>query len=98
MEVGEQRVVGLEPPDLGGLRLLDLDDQRRLLEHGVRVGKDRRPPGPRTPSSVIAEPSPAPALHEHLVPGIYQLANAGRRQRDPVLIRLDLCWNPDPHA
>ena len=46
-------------------------------------------------SSAIAEPDAGAALHEHLVPGVDQLAHARRRQRHPVLVRLDLGWNPD---
>lgn len=44
----------------------------------------------------MPEPSP-PVLHEHLVAGVDQLARARGRQRDAVLVRLDLGGDADSH-
>ena len=42
VQVGEQRVPRLEPRDLDGLGLLDLDDHVGRREHRVGVGQDLR--------------------------------------------------------
>ena len=39
-----------------------------------------------------------PGLDQHLVAVFGQLAHAGRRDRDPVLVGLDLAGNADLHA
>ena len=49
-------------------------------------------------SSGNAEPTPAPVSIDDLVPGADQLERAGRRQRDAVLVRLDLLGDADPHG
>ncbi len=42
MKIGEQQLAFLETRQIGGDRLLDLDDHVGLLVNGVGVGKDRR--------------------------------------------------------
>jgi hypothetical protein len=46
-------------------------------------------------SSSIAEPTPAPGLDHDLVAVLGQLAHARRRERDPVLVSLDLGGDAD---
>src|SRR5215207_9766032 len=92
MQVGEQRVAGLEARDLVGLGLLDLDDQLGLAEHRLGVGHD-----PRTLRAVVVVPDrrplPRPGLHDDLVTTIDQLTNPRRGQRHPGLVGLDLGGN-----
>ena len=38
------------------------------------------------------------ALDDDLVPALHELARAGGRQRDPVLLRLDLLGDADAHG
>ena len=57
----------------------------------------------RAPTAVYAssanpDPSPALALDDDLVAALDELERAGRRQRDAVLLRLDLLRDPDPHG
>ena len=96
VQVGEQDVVWLETPDLGRLGFLDLDDQRRLVEQRVGVGHDRRA---LLGVSLIGDrgAEAGAALNEHLVTSVDQLADAGRRQRNPILVGLDLGWDPNLH-
>ena len=89
MQVGEQEVARLEHRDLGRLRLLDLDDHVALAEDGRRVGEDLRSLrrvlliGDRRPETCAL-------LNVDLVPGVDELPDARRRERDPVLVDLDL--------
>ena len=79
------------------LRLLDLDDHLGLREDGVRVGDDRRA---LCDVLVVCDRralARAP-LHENLVAVLAQLADTGRRQRDAVLVGLDLGWDSDLHG
>lgn len=43
-------------------------------------------------------PVASTALYEHLVPGIDELPHTRRRQRNPVLVGLDLCRNTNVQA
>ena len=94
VEVGEQRVPGLEQRDLLGLRLLDLDDQLGLSEHGLGVGHD---PRPLLDVALVGDRRALAGLHDHLVARVGQLPHTGGRQRHPVLVDLDLAGNPDLH-
>ena len=97
VEVGEQRVAGLQPRDLGRLRLLDLDDHVRLGEHRVGVRQD--PPALGLVLRVLDRGALARAgLDEHLVAVLDQLAHPGGGERDAVLVRLDLGGDADLHA
>ena len=40
---------------------------------------------------------PGAAFHEHLMPAAGQLDHPGRRERDPVLVDLQLTRDTDPH-
>ena len=56
-----------------------------------------RAPWASKSASAIALPSPAPRLDEHLVAVLGELADADRRQRDAVLVLLDLGRYSDFH-
>ena len=96
VQVGEERVAGLEQRHLGRLRLLDLDDHVRRAEHGGRVGQDLRALG-----DVVGvgdgRALSGTGLDHDLVAVLDQLAHAGGRERDAVLVRLDLGGNADLH-
>ena len=49
-------------------------------------------------SSGNALPTPAPVSTSDLVAALDELARTGRRQRDAVLLRLDLLGDTDPHG
>ena len=85
-----------QAPHLRRLGLLDLDDQRRLLEQRVGVGHDRRA---LLGVSLVGDrgAQARAALDEHFVTSVDQLADAGRRQRNPIFVGLDLGWDPDLH-
>ena len=97
VQVGEERVARLQPRDLLGLGLLDLDDQVGLAEDRVGVGQDLRALRDVVARRLIAEPSPAPGLHDDLVAAVGELAHARRGQRDAVLVGLDLGGDADLH-
>ena len=96
VQVGEQGVLRAQQLDLRGLRLLDPQDHVRLLEDGGGVRRDPRPLGlvglVRDRAAV-----PGVGLDQHLVAVLHELAGAHRRQRDAVLVLLDLGGDPDPH-
>src|SRR4051794_39038777 len=48
-------------------------------------------------SSPMADPTPGAGLHQDLMAVLDELAHTRRRQRDPVLVRLDLGGNADAH-
>ena len=83
-------------PYSGGDRLLDLEQELGLAPDVI----DRHDAGARRASyaaSGNALPSPAPVLDEHVVAALDELARAGRRQRDAVLVGLDLLGDADLH-
>ena len=95
VEVGEKRQALAEPRILRRDRLLDLEQQVSAAPHLVD-GDDRR----ARPLVGLVGESAARArvgLDEHVVPTLNELAGAGRRQRDPVLLRLDLFGYADAH-
>jgi hypothetical protein len=97
VEVGEQRVVGPEHLHLARLRLLDAEDQLRLLEHRGGVRQDAR--ALRLVLGIRDRAADAGAgLDEHLVAALGQLTHAGRRDRHAVLVGLDLSRNADLHS
>jgi hypothetical protein len=80
-----------------GCGLRDLHDQIRSAKHLSRIRDDRRALGDVVgigDRGSIARPS----LHEYAVPGVDELAHARRRQRNPVLIGLDLCRDTNAHT
>jgi hypothetical protein len=96
VQVGEEDVPGLEPRHLLGLGLLDLDDHVGRGEHRVGVREDLRALGPVV-RVLDRRAKPGARLHDHLVAGVDKLSHAGRRQRHPVLVRLDLRRDADLH-
>ena len=86
VQVGEQRLLGAQHLDLLGLGLLDLQDQLGLRRTRSPRRRTICAPWAMNCSSSIALPSPAPGLHEHLVPARGQLAHARRRDRHAVLV------------
>ena len=97
VQVREEHLARAQQLDLGRLRLLDLQDQLRLGEHRLRVRHDAGALG--HVRVVVDRAALAGAgLDQHLVAVLRQLARAGRRQRDAVLVRLDLGGDADPHA
>ena len=86
----------LQARDLDGLRLLDLDDQVGLAEHGIGVGEDLRALGDVV-GVADGRALPRPGLHDDLVAAIGQLAHARRGQRDAVLVGLDLGGDANLH-
>src|ERR1041385_4810 len=63
VEVGEQDVARLEPGDLVGLRLLDLDAQVGLGEHRGGIGDDRRALGDVV---LVGDPRPLARARLHV--------------------------------
>ena len=91
----EQRVLVAQPLDLLAQRLLDLEDEFRPLEDlvdGRALGVD----GP-VGRVRIAGAGAGAALDEDAVAAAGELARAGRRDRDPPLVRLDLGGDADVH-
>src|SRR4029077_2232115 len=95
MQVREQHLPRAEPGDLRRERLLDLQNELGAPPDVVdrdELGADRR---------VFLVPDSAPdagaALDDHAVCGLDQRSRAGRSQRDALLARLDLTWDPDDH-
>ncbi len=96
VEVREEREVLAKPGILGRDRLLDLEQQVSAPPDIVHGG-DRRA---RTLVHVVREgASDARArLDDHLVAALDELARTRGSQRNPVLLRLDLLGDADPHA
>src|SRR4029453_13777252 len=97
MQVGEQHLVLAEPVELLGDRLLHLEDEVGLapdlvggLEHG----------GPGLLELLVGDGAAQPgALLDHdPVAGVGQLADADRRDRDPVLVVLELPRDANVHG
>ena len=97
MQVGEQHLARAQHLDLGRLRLLDLQDQVGLGEHRLRVGHDARALGLVVGVGDRAALAGA-RLDQDLVAALDQLARARGRQRDAVLVGLDLGRDADLHA
>ena len=98
VQVGEEQLAGPQPRDLDRLRLLDLDDhlglrrrRRRRRAAIVRALRDVLVVGDRRALARAL-------LDEHLVAVLGQLAHAGGRQRDAVLVGLDLGGDADLHG
>ena len=96
VQVGEEHLPGPQQLDLLGLRLLDLQHHVGLAEHRRGVGHDAR--ALRLVIVVGDRAALAGAgLDEHLVAALGQLAHAGGRERDAVLVGLDLGGDADLH-
>ena len=97
VQVGEEQLAGAQHLDLDRLRLLDLDHHLGLGEDGGRVGDDAGALGLEVGVGDRAALAGA-SLDQHLVAVLDHLAHAGRGDRDPVLVGLDLCRYADPHV
>ena len=79
-----------------GQRLLDLQHQL-CLDPDLLHARDSR--ADRAVGVVGERAAPARAgLDDHVVTALDELARAGRREGDAVLVRLDLLGDADPHA
>ena len=97
MEISEQRVPRLQPRDLPGLRLLDLDDHLRGLEHRIGVGQDLRA-NLRVGLVGNADARARAGFYEHDVALPTQsLDDLLRRRSDAELQGLDFLGNADAH-
>ncbi len=96
VEVREERQALSEPWVLRRDRLLDLEEQVCAAPDVVDRG-DRRA---CALVGVVRERAPGAGtrLDEHLVAAKDELARTGRRERDAVLLRLDLLGDTDPHG
>ena len=96
MQVREEDQALAQPPVLGLDRLLHLEHELGALPHLV----DRD--DPRADALVVGVGERAAdagaLLDRDVVPAVDQLERAGGRQRDAVLVRLDLLGDADPHA
>jgi hypothetical protein len=96
VQIGEEDLALAQPRDFFGLGLFHAKDHFRVGED--RVGVRRDPRALLDVGLVRQCASGAGAgLDDHLMTAIDQLAHAHRRQRDPVLIGLDLCRDSDFH-
>jgi hypothetical protein len=96
VEVGEEHEAFPQSAVLLLDRLLYLEQQLARLPDLVH----RDDPGADCLIGVVWERAPLPraGLDEHLVAALAELARAGRRQRDAVLVRLDFPGHADFHA
>ena len=98
VQVGEQQLPGPQQLDLRRLRLLDLERPSPPRRTPRRRRERCAPPAPRSRRRRSSCPRPAPLWISDLVAVLDQLAHPGRRDRDPVLVGLDLGRDPDLHA
>ena len=96
VEVGEQDKVFPQTPVFARDRLLHLQQQLGPLPDLVHRGDAR--PGRLVGRVRKRAPLPRVVLDEHLVASVRQLERSGRRQRNAVLVRLDLLRDADPHG
>ena len=96
VEVGEEGQALAQPRVLGRDRLLHLEQQLAALPDVVDRDDLR---ADALVGRVGERAARARAgLDRHLVAAVDQLERAGRRQRDPVLVGLDLLGDADPHG
>ena len=97
MEVGEEDLVVAEQPVLLGNGLLHLEDQLGVGPDLVSRAGDACPD--RLVGTVPKRaPLPRPRLDEDVVTTLEQLTRACRRERDAVLVGLDLAGDADLHG
>src|SRR3954453_11532298 len=96
MQVGEKGLPLSEQGNLARLGLLDAEHQLGLGEDRCGVGRD-----PRALSGEVVVADRAAlaraGLDDHLVALLGQLPDPDRRDRDPVLVRLDLRGYTNDH-
>ena len=95
VQIREEDEIFAQPRILDRDRLLHLEEQLRLLPDVVE-GDDLRA---RAHVVVVRHRASVAGrrLDEHVVPLLHELARARRRERDAVLVGLDLLGNADPH-
>ncbi len=96
VQVGEEHLVLAQHGALHGLRLLDLDDQPRLVEHLRRSLQDC---GAGLLVFLVghADAFARAGFHEHLVPAAGQFVNRRRGETHPVLVIFYFFWHTDLH-
>ena len=96
VQVGEEDEALAQPAVLGRDRLLHLQQQLRAAPDLV----DRRDPGAVRLVVGVGELAPraGAGLDDDLVAALDELARPGRRQRDAVLLGLDLLGDADAHG
>jgi len=97
MQIGEQHLSFAQGRDLAGLRLLHLHDHVRRREDFVGRGCDARAGGA---IGLVGEADAVAGarLDHDLLAVMDQFPNRARHQADPVLVRLDLLGDADPHG
>src|SRR5262249_22343814 len=95
MKIREEDLAVAEPRDLGRERLLHFQHQVGALPHLV----DRGEPCADGGVLVIADAASraGSVLDDNAMARLGEGAGPRRRQRDALLARLDLAWNPDVH-
>src|ERR1035437_2394458 len=96
MKIGEDGLPGTNARPLSANRLLDLDDQFCLSPDGICIGGKLRTGGQILLVAEAAAQTRA-AFHPNSMSGSNQGGNAGRCQRNTILVCLDLFWNADFH-
>ena len=96
MEVGEERLAAADERELLRLRLLHLDDEVGLPEHGGRAVHERRPGGG---IGFVGEPRarPGPAFHDHGMPRADELLGPHGQEAHAVFVALRLPGHADDH-
>ena len=95
MEVREQDQPLTQERIFGRERLLDLEQQLSVAPDAL--GRAER--GADGTVGLVGERAAfaGPRLDEHVVTALHELAGTGRRERDPVLVGLDLLDDSDLH-
>ena len=95
VEIGEEHEALPEALVLRGDRLLDLEQEVGFAPHLV----DGHAPSANGLVGLVGKRAARPraAFHEDLVAALRELERTGRRQRDPVLVLLDLGGDADLH-
>ncbi len=96
MQIGEEDLAFAEAPAFDGLRLLHLDDQRGLGEHGLGVAPDRGA-GLDVLLVAIADADSGAGLDHDLMAAGGQFLDGGGDQPDAIFVNLDFLRDPDAH-
>ena len=96
VQVGEEDMPRLQQRDLRSLRLLDLHDHIRGLEHRRGVGENFRA-GLLVGAVGAIDPIARACLDDNLVAGRNELGNRSRGQTNPIFVNLDLLRHTNPH-
>ena len=96
VQVREEREALAQPRVLGGDRLLHLEQELRARPDVV--DRDDRRAGPLVRLVPERAARAGAGLDEDVVPSLDELPRARRCERDPVLLRLDLAGDADPHG